>query len=277
MNKETALRWSGYVAMAIVFAIACAMLSNWQFSRNAERDAELTLVKNNYSREAVPLAELIPEGGAFSPADEWRPVELTGEYLTDKTLLVRNRPHGGTSAFEVLVPLRTDDGRVVLVDRGWLRPGDDQPAPDSIPAPPSGGVTVTGRLQAGEPAARDGRVAADGQVPTIDLGLIGQETGQSGLMVDSAYVLMTDETPRPAERPNALEDPSADPGPYLSYAIQWILFAVMGFAFIWYMIRTEIRHRREDEESGTRQRSRRTPSRRRDSDMEAEDELLDAR
>ena len=78
MTRETALRWSGYVAMAVVFAIACAMLSNWQFSRNAERDAELTLVKNNYSREAVPLSELIPEGGAFDPEDEWRPVELTG-------------------------------------------------------------------------------------------------------------------------------------------------------------------------------------------------------
>jgi cytochrome oxidase assembly protein ShyY1 len=277
MTRETALRWSGYVAMAVVFAIACAMLSNWQFSRNAERDAELTLVKNNYSREAVPLAELIPDGGAFDPEDEWRPVELTGEYLTEEALLVRNRPHGGTSAFEVLVPLRTGDGRVVLVDRGWVRPGDDQPEPDEIPAPPVGEVTVTGRLQAGEPAAREGRIAADGQVPTIDLDLIGKETGQSGVMVDSAYVLMTDETPRPVERPNSLEDPSADPGPYLSYAIQWILFAVMGFAFIWYMIRTEIRHRREDEESGTRTRSPRATARRRDSDMEAEDELLDAR
>ena len=38
------------------------------------------------------------------------------------------------------------------------------------------------------------------------------------------------------------------PNNHLSYAIQWILFAVMGFVFIWYMIRTEIRHRREDAE-----------------------------
>ncbi|SCY12748.1 Cytochrome oxidase assembly protein ShyY1 [Microbacterium sp. LKL04] len=275
MNRETALRWSGYVAMAVVFAIACAMLSNWQFSRNAERDAELALVESNYSQAPVPFEELLPDG-TFDPTDEWRPVELTGRYLTDESLLVRNRPHGGTSAFEVLVPLRTDDGRVVLIDRGWVRPGDDQPAPDDIPAPPTGEVTVVGRLQPGEPAAREGRSAADGQVPTIDLRLIGQETGQAGSLVESAYVLMTEETPAPAERPNALEDPSADPGPYLSYAIQWILFAVMGFVFIWYMIRTEIRHRREDEENGPRTRTPRS-ARRRDRDMEAEDELIDAR
>lgn len=276
MNRDTALRWSGYVAVAVVFAIACAFLSNWQFSRNAERDAELTLVADNYSREPVALADLIPQGQDFAPSDEWRPVEMRGEYLADQTLLVRNRPHGGTSAFEVLVPFRADDGRVVLIDRGWVPPGDDQPEPDAVPAPPLGEVTVVGRLQPGEAPVREGRSAPDGQVATIDLTLIAQMTGQSGQMLDSAYVLMTAETPAPAERPQALDDPSADPGPYLSYAIQWILFAVMGFAFIWYMIRTEIRHRREDEQDGGRARALR-PQRRRDRDMEAEDELLDAR
>jgi cytochrome oxidase assembly protein ShyY1 len=95
---------------------------------------------------------------------------------------------------------------------------------------------------------REGRSAPEGQVARIDLTLIAPMTGQAGDMIDSAYVLMTEETPAPAERPQQLEDPSADPGPYLSYAIQWILFAVMGFVFIWYMIRTEIRHRREDAE-----------------------------
>ncbi|MFI8632195.1 SURF1 family protein [Microbacterium sp. NPDC077663] len=276
MNRDTALRWSGYVAMAVVFAIACAFLSNWQFSRNAERDAELTLVADNYAREPVALEDLVPSGQGFDPSDEWRPVEIRGRYLTDQTLLVRNRPHGGTSAFEVLVPFRADDGRVVLIDRGWVPPGDDQPEPDAVPAPPTGEVTVIGRLQPGEPPVREGRSAPDGQVATIDLSLIAQMTGQSGDMLDSAYVLMSEETPAPPERPQALEDPSADPGPYLSYAIQWILFAVMGFAFIWYMIRTEIRHRREDEQDGGRTRPTR-PQRRRDRDMEAEDELLDAR
>jgi cytochrome oxidase assembly protein ShyY1 len=279
VNGRTALRWSGYVAMAVVFAIACAMLSNWQFSRNAERDSELALVAENYAQDPVVLEDLIPGGDALDPADEWRPVELTGRYLADQTLLVRNRPHGGTSAFEVLVPFRTDDGRVVVVDRGWVPPGDDQPEPEEIPAPPSGEVTVTGRLQPGEPTARDGRSAPEGQVPTIDLTLIAQETGQAQAMLESAYVLMSNESPAPETRPNALEEPSEDPGPYLSYAIQWILFAIMGFAFIWYMIRTEIRHRREDDEveAGTRAPSARTSGRRRDRDMEEEDELLDAR
>ncbi|MDJ1115220.1 SURF1 family cytochrome oxidase biogenesis protein [Microbacterium dauci] len=276
MNSRTALRWSGYVAVAIVFAIACAMLSNWQFARTAERDAELALVAGNYDQAPVALAEVIAPGASFDADDEWRPVLLRGTYLTDETVLVRNRPRGGTSAFEVLVPFLTDDGRIVVVDRGWVPPGRDQPEPDEIPAAPDGEVVVTGRLLPGEQSARDGRSAPDGQVPTIDLPLISDGIDAGDAMLTSAYVLMSAEDPAPATAPNQLEAPSEDPGPHLSYAIQWILFAVMGFAFIWYMIRTEVKHRREDDEDEA-SAPQRTPRARRDRDMEAEDELLDAR
>ena len=40
----------------------------------------------------------------FDPGDEWLPVVLTGEYMVEDQLLARNRPRGGTSAFEVLTP-----------------------------------------------------------------------------------------------------------------------------------------------------------------------------
>ena len=116
-------RWTIYISLAVVFAVACALLSNWQFSRNQERAAQLALVAQNYDAAAVPLADVIPLGGELDPQDEWRPVVLTGSYLARDTLLARNRPHGGTSAFEVLVPFRLDDGRVLLVERGWVPPG----------------------------------------------------------------------------------------------------------------------------------------------------------
>lgn len=248
MNRSTAVRWLGYVAFAVVFAVACGFLSNWQFARNEERSAQLELVERNYDADPVPLAELIPPGGALSPDDQWHPVEVVGEYLTDDQVLVRNRPHGGTSAFEVLVPLRTPDGRVLVVNRGWVPPASDSPEPDTVAAAPAGTVTVIARLRPSEAAPTSGRAAPAGQVPTINLGLVAAETGLGSDVISSAYGVMVDESPAATDRPRELEDPSADPGPHLSYAIQWILFAVMGFVFIWYMIRTERRHRREDAE-----------------------------
>ena len=294
-RQQTAMRWAGYVAIAIVFAIVCAFLSNWQFTRNADRSSQLALIAANYDAAPVPLDQVIGTDGTFPPADQWRPVTLTGEYLTDRTLLARNRAHGGTSAFEVLVPFRTVDGAVFLVDRGWLPPGSSQPEPDAIPTPPAGQVQVIARLKPGEPLPNSGRSAPDGQVPTINLPLIAETTAQPAL-ITSAYGLVVSEQPSPAETPNALESPSDDPGPYLSYAIQWILFALMGFVFIWYMIRTEIRHRREDAEdaaaaasaeaaesaspdeaepSAAARRRRQRETRRRDRDMQEEDALLD--
>ena len=43
---------------------------------------------------------------------------LTGRYLLDEQVLVRNRPLNGQPGFEVLNPLLLDDGTVFVVDRG---------------------------------------------------------------------------------------------------------------------------------------------------------------
>lgn len=268
-NLPTAGRWAIYLALAVVFAIGCAFLSNWQFSRNEERSAQLALVEANYDATPVPVAQLLPGLDAFKPGDGWRPVELTGRYLADDAVVVRNRAHGGTAAYEVLTPLLLDDGRVFVVDRGWVRPGESGSEPGAVPEPPEGDVTVIVRLRPSEQLPASGRSAPEGQVPTIHLPLIAERTG--GQTITAAYGLMISEDPAPAERPTPLESPSEDPGPHLSYAIQWILFAIMGFAFIVYVIRSEIRHAREDRE-GLPPR----PRRRRDRDADDEDAILDA-
>lgn len=264
-----ALRWTVYIAIAIVFAIACGFLSNWQFSRNAERSRQLALISEHYDADPVPLASVLPAGALLDPSDEWTPVTLTGTYLADQELLARNRPHGGTAAFEVLVPFRLDDGRVLIVDRGWVPPGEGT-GPDAVPAPPTGEATVVVRLRPGE-ELRGTSEAPPGQVPVINLPLIAGTLPAGDDLETGAYGLLVSEDPAPATVPQAIEDPSDDPGPYLSYAVQWILFAVMGFAFIGYIIVTERRYAREDAAERAARKARR-----RDRDAEAEDALLDA-
>lgn len=271
-RSRTAMRWLGYVAVAIVFAVACAFLSQWQFSRNDERAEQLALIEANYDAPAVAYAEVVPAGAGLDPQDEWRPVVLEGSYRADDQVLVRNRAHGGTSAFEVLVPFESVDGRVLLIDRGWVPPGADQPEPDVVPPAPADEISVTVRLRADEPVPSSGRSAPDGQVPTINTGLVAEQTGVT-MIDDGLYGVMVSESPAPETRPNALASPSEDPGPHLSYAIQWILFAVMGFAFIGYIIRTEVRHHRE--EADERPEPRAPRARRRDRDAEDEDAILD--
>ncbi|KQZ04845.1 hypothetical protein ASD19_02130 [Microbacterium sp. Root53] len=275
--RSTAARWSVYALIAVAFAVACGFLSHWQFERNEARAAMLELVDANYDAAPVPVEQVLDRG--YAPSDEWHPVTLTGRYLTEDQLLVRNRAQGGTSAFEVLVPFQLADGRIVAIDRGWVPPGEDA-VPDAVPAPPAGDVTVVARVRPGEPLPSSGRSAPEGQLPTIHLPAVADLTGPE--TETAFYGLMVSEDPAPADRPAELKPPTEDPGPHLSYAIQWILFAIMGFGFIAYMIRTEIRARREDAEDDDEDELRRaTPARRartrrRDRDADEEDALLDA-
>ncbi|MFJ4175708.1 SURF1 family protein [Microbacterium sp. NPDC089696] len=264
-------RWTVYVLIAIGFAVACAFLSHWQFDRNESRAEQIALVEKNYDAAPVPLADLIGVDGELDPGDVWHPVLLEGEYLADEQLLVRNRPHGGTSAFEVLVPFRDVDGRVFIVDRGWVPPGDGD-SPDAVPAPPSGEVEVVVRLRPSEQLPASGRGAPEGQVPTIHVPSIADRVG--GDVVTSAYGQIVSEDPAGEGALGGFDSPTDDPGPHLSYAIQWILFAAMGFIFIGYIIRTEIVKHREEVEG--RPVPEKKP-RRRDADADVEDELLDAR
>ena len=263
-------RWAVYVLIAIGFAVACVFLSQWQFDRNATREEQIALVEQNYDADPVPLADLIGADGALQPNDEWHPVLLRGEYLVDEQLLVRNRPHGGTSAFEVLVPFQDADGRVFIVDRGWVPPGEGD-SPDSVAAPPSGEVEVIVRLRPGEQVPASGRGAPAGQVPTINLPTIAELV--DGDVITGAYGQLISEDPAANTALGGFSSPTDDPGPHLSYAIQWILFAIMGFIFIGYIIRTEIvKHREEVEGIPTPVKA----PRRRDKDADVEDELLDA-
>ena len=269
MSKNPFIRWTIYVGVAIVFAIVCGFLANWQFDRSEGRNEEIAIVEQNYEREPVPFDEAVADSDVFDPQTEWLPVTLEGHYLVDEQLLARNRPHGGSSAFEVLVPFELTDGRIIIVNRGWVAPGEG-PLPDYIPEPPSEeSVTVVVRLRPTDMVPRSGRGAPEGQVPTINLPAIAEITGEN--TITTVYGLMVSENPAVADVPHKVDPPTEDPGPHLSYAIQWILFAIMGFIFIIYIIRTERAQRREDA-GGPAVKVKR----RRDADAEQEDALLDA-
>jgi cytochrome oxidase assembly protein ShyY1 len=230
-------RWGGYIALVLVFATACGFLSWWQWSRNAETVAETRLVDRNWTQPPVPLDELVPSLDGWRHDLEWREVALHGRYLTDEQLLVRNRVRNANPGFEVLVPFRLDDGRVFVVDRGWLPIPQDAQTPQ-VPAPPSGEVSVVARLQQSE-ADLPGRTSPHGQIASIDLPAIAQLVGERSYT--GAYGTMTRETPAPATRPAAAPKPVIDPGPFLSYAIQWIIFGVLAFVGLFWAYRREKR------------------------------------
>ncbi len=268
-------RWFGYLGIAVLFAIGCVLLSNWQFDRRDEALVEVTRIEQNYDATPTPISEALPALDEFDADLKWTPVTMTGTYLVDEQLLVRNRPYGGQPGFEVLTPLLLTDGSVFIVDRGWVAPGAEQDLPDEVPAPPSGEVTVVAHLKAGEPSLA-GRTAPAGQIPTIQLHEIDALISQP--MYTEAYGLLASESPAAAVRPAAAPKPEPDEGPHLSYAVQWIVFALFGFGGLAYALRQEYRLINADDPEQQRKAAiRRAKAATKRTDADIEDELIDAR
>ncbi|MGK3956047.1 SURF1 family protein [Arthrobacter sp. R4] len=238
-------KWLGYLLLAAIFATACIFLGRWQMDRRAETLAEINRVVSNYSATPVPFTAVRDEFSRLEPEKEWTQVELKGQYDAPGQRIVRNRPLNGQPGYEVVVPFKLESGETVVIDRGWLPIGNNNPGrPDSIPAPPTGEVTAVVRLKAGEPTLQ--RSAPDGQLASIDLPAYAEELGYP--LLTGAYGQLASETPAPAEMPFPFPMPSTEEGTHLSYSLQWFAFGVLMFVGFGYAARQQARNAAIDAE-----------------------------
>jgi cytochrome oxidase assembly protein ShyY1 len=202
-------------------------LGFWQLRRLDERREFNDDVTSRIDQTAVAIDDLVPpdaEVGDDELADiEWRPVVAAGRYLPDEQLLVVNRSQGGRAGDNVVTPLLLDDGRVLLVARGFVPLGTEA-AP-----PPGGDVEIEGRLRRSE-VRRTGALAdrpegALTEAQRLDIPrLVAQLPGD----VVPMYVELTASDPPVTEQfPEPIVEPSLGEGPHLSYALQWFLFSVL--------------------------------------------------
>lgn len=261
--KVPVRRWLGYLALVVVFAAACVLLSKWQFARLDEVRAQMERVATNYDSQPAPVAELLTPDAALPSGDQWKPVIATGRYVPELQVLVRNRTNEGTAGFDIVSPLLTNEGVLFVIDRGWIPMAADGRSPSAIPALPATTVTVTARLRPTEPVLA-GQSDTATLISTIHVVELAQKWGVT--TYTGAYGLLATENPEGvngvlAPRPEITE------GNHLSYALQWLAFAILAFVALWWAIRNERRIKRGKPVRQKQKRSR---------DDEAEDALLDA-
>jgi cytochrome oxidase assembly protein ShyY1 len=236
-------RWLGWLLLVCIFAAACVGLGRWQMNRLDEARTDNSRVEANYDAAPLSFAQARPYFQTLPEDKAWTPVTMSGTYLPEDTLIVRNRPNNGSPGYEVLVPFRTEQGTVVVIDRGWLPIGDDSAGrPDTVPAPPAGTVEITARLKIGEPAVT--RSAPEGQIASVELPHVAELLGYP--VAPGAYGVLASERPSVAVMPTALERPSVDTGNHLSYSLQWFAFGVLSFVGLGYAARQQARINRED-------------------------------
>lgn len=187
------------------------LLGLWQWERAADKREYLDRLAAAPHLDAP--RETPPQGAR---------VTLDGEYLVERTLYLDNRTHRGKLGVAVLTPLRGEDGRLWLVERGFLATGPRRDTPEAIT--PAGRVNITGRWQAaGESAPLYGPNREGKRLQRIDL-TAWQEVGT--FAHDGWLHLDGGDGAYPAWwRPSVMP-----PSRHLGYAVQWWGLALAALA-----------------------------------------------
>ncbi|WP_320777023.1 SURF1 family protein [Streptomyces sp. CRN 30] len=240
-------QWVIVTLVALALIPTMIELGFWQLHRHERRVALNQVISDSLDADPVPAESLTSPGGSVADADLYRAVTARGRFDTEHEVVVRRRTNVDDKVgYHVLTPFVLDDGRVLLVNRGWVPADGAQTEFPDIPAPASGEITVTGRLMPDQTTADSGIKDLEG-LPDRQVMLINSEQQAEllGRPVLGGYVELT--SPRPeGGSPELISEPDhSGIGNHMAYAVQWWLFAA-GVPVGWFvLVRRERRDREE--------------------------------
>lgn len=225
-------QWVILTLVALLVMPTMVRLGYWQLHRHERRVANNHLIAANLSAKPVQVEKLTRPGDRVPGRQVYRMVTATGRYDTAHEVVARQRTadDGDSIGYHVITPLVMADGTAVLVNRGWIAPGDDLTSFPKIPAAPTGEVTVTGRLRPDETTSETGiRNRAglpDRQIMLINSGLLTPDVPEK---LVGGYLELATTSPKPSgHQPELISEPDhSSIGMHMGYAIQWWLFTAM--------------------------------------------------
>jgi len=225
--------WLPRIIFVLVIVLACVRLGIWQLDRYEERTNNTDQVAARMAEDPVPLNDVLSPGDELTADGEWAQVTVTGCYDAGHQLAQRLRPIEGTRGLHDVVPLVTDGGAALLVDRGLLPDADTG---DELPAPPEQEVSVTARLRVSQQGEGTGADSESNTIRYVDVEEIGTTLPYE---LYGGWAELVEESPDGTDELMAVPPPELDSGPHLSYAVQWFLFACVGVGGFIVLMRTE--------------------------------------
>jgi surfeit locus 1 family protein len=237
------------VVLALLLIVLFAGLGTWQVYR---LQWKLDLIARVEARvHAAPVAPppAARWAGITAAGDEYRRTVLRGSYLYDLTTPVQALTEQG-SGYWLLTPLCTDDGQIIIVNRGFIpsdlgaptrytaRKAGPAPCAAATSAATSAATTVTGLLRIGEQGGafvRNNDPAANRWF-VRDIRAIAAARGvpqAAPFFIDAAANQNPSDSP---DRPIGGLTVVNFPNSHLVYAITWYALALMvGGAWWWAM------------------------------------------
>jgi cytochrome oxidase assembly protein ShyY1 len=236
------LRWALLIVFVVVLGVAFVSLGNWQLDRLAQRKERNATTIANEQKPIQPYEQVFTH--PITDADQWQRVEARGTFDAEHQFVVRYRGNGGADGYEVVTPLRTASG-AVLVDRGFIPLDRGTRIPSAAPAPPTGEVTVVGHVRRNERGRRAATAPAGNQVRLINSDTIAATLPYE---IEAGYIGLLTVQPEQQGGFQPIQLPDLSEGPHFWYAVQWFMFTAIGVAGIVVFIRGDLRARREERE-----------------------------
>lgn len=211
---------------SIIFVILLPLfllLGNWQLQRAEEKEQILERVDQKGQMATVALEHIDPE------QDVYRKVLLKGEFLIDRQLLLDNRIYQGRAGYDILTPFRlAQNGRIVLVNRGWVEAGLSRSVPPDIAFDPAAYSDITGIYTTPSRGfvLKEQALEDDGLWPRVV-----QYPDYAGLgKILGTYVLpgiVQADGDIGGDYPVLWQPVASGPEKHYAYAMQWFSFAVL--------------------------------------------------
>jgi surfeit locus 1 family protein len=214
--------WPTLISLPIL--VVSLGLAIWQMERREWKRDILDRIAVNQANPPITLDELLL-GDPLR--HEYGRVKLAGTFLHDKEFYLAARSLKNSVGLQVVTPLRTDDGRVVLFDRGWI-PQDKKDPARRAEGQVAGRVELAGIVRRNQ----ERRQFAPENAPErnvwfhVDVPLMrGMAGGKPDPKLDVLF-LEADAAANPGGVPVGGQTRLDIPNDHLQYAITWFLIAL---------------------------------------------------
>ena len=244
LPKLYSRKWWLTTVVVIIGVFVLIQLGFWQLERLEQRRSFNVRVAERWQQEPFDVNHnTIPDDLSTL---EYRRVQALGEFDYSNQIMLSNQTRNQAPGSVLVTPLVLDDGRAILVARGWVPTGDDNPEvwskfDESDDAP------IIGLLQ-------ETQLLPSGNAPTPPA---APQTAWYQLNIDAiqpqmpyellpVFILQLPEDGRTFNDLPLREEPLVlDEGSHFSYAIQWFMFAlILGVGYIFFVRTQELRDQR---------------------------------
>ena len=214
--------WPTLISLPIL--VLSLGLGVWQMERREWKRDILDRLAANQAAAPITLDELI-KGDPLR--HEYGRVKVAGAFLHDREFHLAARSLKNKVGLQLVTPFKTDDGKIVLFDRGWIPSEKKEPA-KRAEGQVSGRVELTGIVRRNQ----ERRQFAPENAPDknvwfhVDVPLMRKMAGAPPDPRLDSFFLDADAAPNPGGVPIGGQTRLDIPNDHLQYAITWFLIAL---------------------------------------------------